>query len=68
MTASAILTISGALCVYLSGQVMYLMRERKDRPAGQWMSTFLGASSVAMLVIILLLAGLTLVAKGLLSI
>ena len=32
------------------------------------MTTFLGASSVAMLVIILLLAGLTLVAKGLLSI
>lgn len=67
MTATTILTISGVLCVYLSGQVMYLMRERKNRPAAQWMTTFLGASSVAMLVIILLLAGLTLVAKGLLS-
>ena len=67
MTASAILTISGAVCLYLSGQVMYSMMGRQGKPAGKWMATFLGASSVAMLVILLLLAGITLIAKGLLS-
>ena len=34
MTATTILTISGVLCVYLSGQVMYLMREREERAKG----------------------------------
>ena len=68
MTTSAILTISGALCLYLSGQMMYSMMERRGKPASSWTASFLGASSIAMTVIILLIAGLTLVAKGLLSI
>lgn len=68
MTASAILMLSGALCIYVSGQLMYSMREREGKPAIRWTSSFLGASSVAMSVIILLIGGLTLVAKGLFSI
>ena len=68
MTASAILTITGAVCVYLSGQVMYSMMDRQGKPAGKWMTSFLGASSVAMFIILLLLAGITLIAKGLLAI
>ena len=68
MTASAILMISGALCIYLSGQLMYSMKERAGKPAVRWTASFLGASSVAMSVIILLIGGLTMLAKGLFSI
>lgn len=63
---SAILVVSGMACLGLSGLLMYLCMPREGRPAPSWISTEFRGMSVAMGVIIFLMAGIVLVTKAIL--
>lgn len=67
ISASAVFIVSGILCLFLSGFVMYKLMPREGRPASSWTKTEFGETGVALGQFILLVAGLALVAKGILS-
>jgi hypothetical protein len=62
--ARMILAISGSICLLLCGFTLYKTMPREGRPPSAWTSTDTRAISVAMLVLILLLGGITMLAKG----
>lgn len=62
-----ILAIVGAVCLFLSGLTLYKTMPRQGRPPSSWTSTETRSLSVAMLVLVLLLGGVTMLAKGLLG-
>lgn len=64
ITTGAILVISGGICLFLSGLMMYKLTPREGRPPSPWTKTEFRAMSLAMLVLMLLFAGVTLLAKG----
>lgn len=64
ITTSAILVTSGIVCLWLGGLMMYKLTPREGKPASSWTKTEFGAMSLAMFVLILLFAGITLLAKG----
>jgi hypothetical protein len=64
MTTSAILAISGALCLFFCGFVFYVSVPREGRPPSPWTRTDTRAVASAMLVLTLLLSGITLVLKA----
>ena len=65
--ARMILVISGTVCLLLCGLTLYKTMPRDGRPPSAWTSTETRAVSVAMLVLVLLLGGITMLAKGLLG-
>lgn len=67
MGLNAILVISGALCMFLSGFTFYKTVPREGKPDSTWTNTELRATSVAMLILILLFTGASLVLKGVLA-
>lgn len=66
MTASVILVLFGALCLYLSGWAMVKLTPREGRPPSPWTGTDTRATTVAMAVLLLLVTGVVLVLKGVL--
>lgn len=64
ITTSATLAISGVVCLLLLGLMIYKLTPREGKPPSAWLKTEFRATSVAMIVLILLLAGITLLAKG----
>ena len=65
--ARMILAISGTLCLLLCGFTLYKTMPREGRPPSAWTRTETRAVSVAMLVLVLLLGGITMLAKGILG-
>ena len=64
ISTSAILVISGSVCLGLTGLIVYGLTARNGKPTSPWTSTDFRATSTAMLLLILLLAGVSLLAKG----
>jgi hypothetical protein len=64
MTTSAILVVSGIVCVSLFGLMMYKLTPREGKPPSPWMKTEFRAMSLTMVGLILLFAGIVLLAKG----
>jgi hypothetical protein len=64
ISTSVILVVSGGICLSLTGLIVYSLLPRDGRPPSPWTSTDFRATSVAMLLLILLLAGASLLAKG----
>jgi hypothetical protein len=64
LPTNTILVISGIVCVGVSGLAMYMAIPREGKPPSAWTKTELRASSLALCVIILLLAGVTMIVKG----
>lgn len=65
-SATTTLIISGALCLSLCVLMMYRLKARNGKPPSPWINSDFRASTVAIVWIFLLLAGITLIAKGLL--
>ena len=67
MAVSTIVTLSGALCLLLSGFTLYKTLPREGRPDTWWTGTEMRAVSTAMLVLFLFLGGLTMLVTGIFS-
>jgi hypothetical protein len=59
-----ILAISGTICLFVAGFTLYKTMPRDGAPPSTWTRTETRAISLAMLVLVLVLAGITMVAKG----
>ena len=64
MTDAILLIVAGAICVLLSGVMVYKLPPREGRPPSAWASTEARATASAMLTMILFCTGAVLVAKG----
>jgi hypothetical protein len=62
-----ILAMSGGVCLVLCGFLLYTTLPREGKPDSSWTRTETRAVSVAMLVLVLLFAGATMLAKGILG-
>jgi hypothetical protein len=65
-SASVVLILSGIVCLLVSGFMMYKMIPREGQPAPAFMKTNSGETAMALGQFILMVAGLALVAKGIL--
>ena len=63
-TTSATLTIAGILCLLLSGVAMYRLTPRDGKPPSWWTSTDMRATTVTMALLVLMLAGVGMLAKA----
>ena len=59
-----LLIVAGAICVLLSGLMVYRLPPREGRPPSAWTRTETRAMASAMLTMILFCTGAVLVAKG----
>lgn len=66
MTASATLFSAGAICLGLSGCMLYYTVPREGRPPTAWTKTETRAMSTAMLFLLLFFSGIIMVLKGIL--
>ena len=64
MPVGTILTLSGALCLLLSGFTLYKTLPRTGRRETSWTATEIRAVGTAMLVLFLFLGGLTMLLTG----
>jgi hypothetical protein len=65
--ARMILAISGTIFLFLGGFTLYKTIPREGTPPSAWTRTETRAVSMAMLVLILLLGGITMLLKGILG-
>lgn len=63
-STSVVLIVSGIACLILWGFVMYRLVPREGQPPSAWTKTDFRATTLAMSQLVLLLAGIALVAKG----
>ena len=64
MATHAILIVSGIICLLLCGLIFYKLAPRDGEPQSAWTSTDTRGTAVALGLLILLLAGISLVVKG----
>jgi succinate dehydrogenase hydrophobic anchor subunit len=64
MTASATLFAAGAICLALSGFMLYYTMPRDGRPPTAWTRTETRAMSTAMLFLLLFFSGIIMMLKG----
>lgn len=65
MTASsALLILSGILCLGLSGLAMYTIAPREGKPLSFWTKTETRSTSVTLLLLVFVVFGIGLLAKG----
>jgi hypothetical protein len=62
---NGILIISGVLCLALCGFLLYKLMPQDGQPPSPWTSTDTRGTAVALGLLILLLAGVSMVVKGL---
>ena len=65
IATSTIQVISGSICLVLVGLMIYQAKPREGKPTSAWTKTDFRATSAALLLMALLLAGVTLLIKGL---
>ncbi len=65
-TAVAVLVVLGALCLLVSGLLMYKMIPREGQTPSAWMTTESGETAMALGQFVLMIAGLAFFAKALL--
>lgn len=66
MLTSSILSISGLVCLALSGILMSRMIPRQGKATWSWMQTDTGETTVALSQFILMIVGAALIAKAIL--
>ena len=66
ISSSAILVVSGLVCLVISGYGLYRMIPREGRPVAPWMKGESGETAMALGQFTLMVAGIALLAKGLL--
>lgn len=66
LSASAVLIACGIVCLCVSGFMMYKLVPREGRPPSPWLRTEAGETGLALGQFILMIAGLALLAKGIL--
>ena len=66
ISSSAVLVASGVVCLVISGYALYRMIPREGRPAAPWMNGESGETAMALGQFTLMVAGIALLAKGLL--
>lgn len=64
LSASAILVISGTACLLFSGWMMHALRQREGKPPSAWVGTEFRATSIAVLFVTLVAAGVGMLANG----
>jgi hypothetical protein len=64
--ATTTLVLGGIACLIVSGYMMYRLIPREDRPTPSWMKSDSGETTMALAQFILMVAGLALLAKGIL--
>ena len=64
MSASAMIGISGAACLFLAFFLFYTTVPREGKPPSAWTRTDTRATATAMLVLLLFFTGATLLAKS----
>jgi hypothetical protein len=62
---SGILIISGVVCLAACGFLLYKLMPQEGQPPSPWTSTDTRGTAVALGLLVLLLAGISMVAKGL---
>ena len=67
MATHAILIISGVICLFLCGLLFYKLAPRDGEPPSAWTSTDTRGTAAALGLLVLLLAGISLVLKGIFS-
>lgn len=61
---SAVFIVCGLVCLLVSGFMMYKLVPREGRPTPPWTKTEYGETAMALGQFILLVAGISLLAKG----
>jgi hypothetical protein len=61
---SAVLAVSGVVCLLISGFMMYKMVPREDKARPAWIKSDFGETGMALSQFILMVAGLALLAKA----
>jgi len=61
------LVFAGIVCLFLCGLTLYMSLPRESKPESAWTRTETRATGTALLLLIMLMSGATLVVKGLLS-
>lgn len=64
MNTGPMLILAGVACLLLGGFTIYKTMPREGKPPSAWTSTEARATGMAMLVLVFLLAGITLLLKG----
>ena len=64
MSTSAILIISGLVCLGLCGLMFYKVLPQEGKPESAWTGTDARGTAFAMMLLLLMITGLSLVAKG----
>lgn len=67
MATNAILIVSGVICLLLCGLIFYKLAPRDGEPPSPWTSTDTRGTATALGLLVLLLTGISLVVKGILS-
>jgi hypothetical protein len=66
-STSGILIISGVFCLGLCGFLLYKLAPQEGRPRSAWTNTDFRGTSAAMGLLILMITGISLVVKGIVS-
>ncbi len=67
MSTSVILIISGVVCLSICGFMFYKLTPQEGKPPSRWTGTDTSGTAVALGLMALLLAGVGMLLKGLLS-
>lgn len=67
ISTSGMLVLFGSICLCVAGLMMYKLTPREGKPPSPWVKTDFRATSVALGQFVLLIAGISLLAKGILS-
>jgi len=64
MSTGVILVLSGIICLGVCGFMFYKLMPQEGKPPSAWTGTDMRGTAVAMTLLLLLLSGLGLLAKG----
>ena len=65
--SSALLILSGIICLGLSGLAMYTIAPREGKPSSFWTKTETRSTTVTLLLLVFVVFGIGLLARGLFS-
>lgn len=64
---STLMVIAGIVCLLLGGLAIYKLRPQEGRPPSRWTQTDGAGTAVALGLMVVLLAGISLLVKGIFS-
>jgi hypothetical protein len=66
-STSQILIVAGVICLSIGGFIFYKLAPKEGQPPSAWTSTDFRGTTVAMGVLVLMMAGVGMLMKGILS-